>query len=179
MIYVNIHTFKQIGDRRIHFKAKVTLILCVFSGSDVGSKWWLLYSLLNPTTEHLNRFPFTGVDKMVEWWQHTQGGSKVRWPCQSTNVGVVCTDVRHSDRNLRTAWLEKWYFKIAKKKKNTGWIFIIIRWMCTHTLPTHIYVKTTWKVNFAFDDPFNVNEEIERLTLQQYFSNMRKFKCDH
>ncbi len=38
MIRVNIDAFRQIGDRRIHFKAKVTLILCVFSGSDVGSK---------------------------------------------------------------------------------------------------------------------------------------------
>ncbi len=50
-----IDAFRQIGDRRIHFKAKVTLILCVFSSSDVGSKWWLLYSLLHPTTKHLNR----------------------------------------------------------------------------------------------------------------------------
>ncbi len=24
-------------------------------GSDVGSKWWMLYSLLHPTTERLNR----------------------------------------------------------------------------------------------------------------------------
>ncbi len=46
--------FRQIGDQRIHFKVKVTLILCVFSGSDVGSKCQLLYSLLHPTTEHLN-----------------------------------------------------------------------------------------------------------------------------
>ncbi len=50
-----IDAFRQIGDRRIHFKAKATLILCVFSSSDVGSKWWLLYSLLHPTTKHLNR----------------------------------------------------------------------------------------------------------------------------
>ncbi len=37
MIRANIDTFRQIGDC-IHFKARVTLIRCVFSGSDVGSK---------------------------------------------------------------------------------------------------------------------------------------------
>ncbi len=54
---------------------KVTLILWVFSGSDVGTKWWLLCSLLHPTTKHLNRliwddlvFPCTGVDTMADWW---------------------------------------------------------------------------------------------------------------
>ncbi len=37
-------------------------------------------------------------------------------------------------------------------KKNTGWIFIIIGWMCAHTSNTH----PTWKVNFASDYPFKV-----------------------
>ncbi len=55
MICANIDTFRQIGDRRIHFKEKVTLILCVFSGSDVRSKWRLLSSLLHPTPKHFNR----------------------------------------------------------------------------------------------------------------------------
>ncbi len=35
--------------------------------------------------------------------QLTQGGSKVRQPCQSTIVGAACTQLCHSDRNLRTA----------------------------------------------------------------------------
>ncbi len=38
MIRANIDAFRQIGDQRIPFKAKVMLILCVFSGSDVRSK---------------------------------------------------------------------------------------------------------------------------------------------
>ncbi len=33
----------------------------------------------------------------------TQGGSKVRRPCQSTIMGGACADLRHSDRSLRTA----------------------------------------------------------------------------
>ncbi len=123
MIRANIDAFRQ--HRRIHFKAKITLILCVFSGSDVGTKWWLLYSLLHPTTEHLNRsvgdilvFPCTGVDTMVDGWQLTQGGSKVRRPCQSTIVGGACAELRHSDRALRTAWFEKGDFKTDLKKKH-------------------------------------------------------------
>ncbi len=49
----------------------------------------------------------------------TQGGSKVRRSCQSTIVGGACAELRHSDRNLRTAWFEKGGFKIGIKKKNT------------------------------------------------------------
>ncbi len=70
----------------------------------------------------------------TQFTQLTQGGSKVRRSCQSTIVGAVCAELRHSDRNLRTAWFDKGDFKTGiKKKKNTGWIFIIIWWMCTHT----------------------------------------------
>ncbi len=115
MICANIDAFRQIGDQRIHFKAKVTLILCVFSGSDVRSKWRLLYSLLHPTTKCLNRLigdilssPAPEADSS----QLTQGGSKVRRSCQSTIVGAACAELRHSDRNLRTAWFEKGDFKI-------------------------------------------------------------------
>ncbi len=60
------------------FKTKVMLILSVFSSSDVGSKWRLLYSLLHPTTKHFNRligdilvFPCTGVDTMADSSQLT------------------------------------------------------------------------------------------------------------
>ncbi len=37
---------------------------------------------------------------------------------------------------------------------------IIIGWMCVHSLPTHIYVQTTCKVNFASDDPFKKNVDV-------------------
>ncbi len=88
----------------VHFKAKVTLILCVFSGSDDGSKWWLLYSLLHPTTKHFNRLIWdilsSPAPESTQWWldclqltQLTQGGSKVRRTCQSTIVGGACTEL--------------------------------------------------------------------------------------
>ncbi len=70
--------------------------------------------------------------------QFTQGRSKVRRSCQSTIVGGACTELHHSERNFRTAWLEKGDFKIGILKKH--WV--------------DIYVQTTWKVNFASDDPF-------------------------
>ncbi len=37
-------------------------------------------------------------------------------PCQSTIMGWACTELRHSDRNLRTAWFEKVDFKMGIKK---------------------------------------------------------------
>ncbi len=69
-----------------------------------------IFLLHDPTTKHLNRligdilvFPCTGVDTMADSSQLTQGGFKVRRSCQSTIVGAACTELRHSDRNLRTA----------------------------------------------------------------------------
>ncbi len=118
MIFVNIDAFRQIVIGAFPSKTKVTLILRVFSGSDVGSKWLQLYSLLHPTTNHLNClivdilvFSCTRVDTMADEWQLTQGRSKVRRSCQSTIVGVACAELRHSDRALRKAWFEKGDFK--------------------------------------------------------------------
>ncbi len=98
------------------------------SGSDDGSKWWLLYSLLHPTTKHFNRLIWdilsSPAPESTQWWseclqltQLTQGGSKVRRSCQSTIVGGACTELRDSDRNLRTAWFEKGDFKIGILQK--------------------------------------------------------------
>ncbi len=59
----------------------------------------------NNRTEHLNSLigdilssPAPEADSS----QLTQGGSKLRQRCQSTIVGAVCTELRHSDRALRT-----------------------------------------------------------------------------
>ncbi len=137
-----IEAFMQIGDWRIHFKAKVTLIFCVFSSSDVRSNWRLLYSLLHPTTKHLNHLIWDIFSSPAPEWHN--GGwtvycllAQYTQPCQSTIVGAVCTGLRHSDRNLRTDWFEKGDFKTGiKKTKQTGWI--IVGWLCTHTSNTHL-----------------------------------------
>ncbi len=109
----------------------------------------------NRTPQSLNLrhlvFLCTGVDTMAESSQLSQGGSKVRRSCQST-VGVVCTELPHSDRTLRTAWFEKGDFKMGILKKHQV-DFYHYR-MDVYTLPTHIYVQTSCKVNFASDDPF-------------------------
>ncbi len=62
-------------------------------------------------------FPCTGADTKADSSQITQGGgSKIRRSCQSTIVGAVCAELRHSDRNLRTAWFEREDFKVGIKK---------------------------------------------------------------
>ncbi len=86
----------------------------------------------------------------------SQGGSKVRRSCQSTIVGAVCTELRHSDRTLRTAWFENGDLK----KKH--WVDFYHYRMDVYTFPTHIYVQTTWKVNFASDDLFKMVQSQER-----------------
>ncbi len=121
MIRANIDAFRQIRDHSIPFKTNVMLILCVFSGSDVGSKRRLLYSLLHPTTKHFNHLIWDILSSPApeaDSSQLTRGGSKVQRPCQSTIVGGACAELRHSDRALRMAWFEKGDFKIGR---GGGW----------------------------------------------------------
>ncbi len=44
--------------------------------------------------------------------------------------------------------------------------------MCTH-IPTHIYVQTTWKVNFASDDPFNL--KLSNITMSYFLPSYCTF----
>ncbi len=96
----------------------------------------------NKTPQSLNLrhlvFPCTGVDTMADRWLHTQGGSKVRRSCQSTIVGAVCTEPRHSDRTLRTAWFEKGDFKIGIKKKH--WVDLYHYRMDVYTHFQHTFM---------------------------------------
>ncbi len=97
---------------------EIMLILCVFRGCQGMFSPDILWRHRGLTLFQDLVFPCTGVDTMMDWWQLTQGGSKVKRSCQSTIVGVACTEIRHSDRNLRTAWFEKVDFKIGIKKKH-------------------------------------------------------------
>ncbi len=49
-----------------------------------------------------------------------------------------------------------------------------------YTLPTHIYIQTTWKVNFASDDPFKESFlyecQIKSFTLKSIFNVLLWFK---
>ncbi len=92
---------------------------------------------------------------MADWWQLTQGGSKLRclvnqlsWEGPVQNY-VILTGISEQP-DLRKGIL-KWGFK---KKKH--WVDFYHYRMDVNTLPTHIYVKKSGKVNFASDDPFNV-----------------------
>ncbi len=49
----------------------------------------------------------SGVETMADCWQLTQGGSTLKRPYQSIVVGAACAKLRHSAKNLRTAWSEK------------------------------------------------------------------------
>ncbi len=161
MILANIDAFRQIGNA---FPSKVKVILCVFSGSDVGSKWWLLCSLLHPTTEHLNRligdilvYICSGVETMTDWWQLTQGGSKVRQPCQSTIVGGawVCVTSHRQEAENGLIWKRGYYFLGLNKNHWVDFYHYKVD-VCTHCQHTFMF-KQHVKVNFASDDSFKVN----------------------
>ncbi len=86
-------TLMHLGRSGDAFPSKTNIIFCVFSGSDVGSKWWLLCSLLHPTKEHLNRlgdilvYTCPGIETMADFVQLTQGGSKVKTLVSINNRG--------------------------------------------------------------------------------------------
>ncbi len=94
------------------FPSKTNILHCVFRPSDVRSKWWLLCSLLHPTTKHLNHLG----DSLR---------SKVKRHCQSTIVGGawVCVTSHSQESEIGLIW-ERGYYLWGFKKKNTGWIFI-------------------------------------------------------
>ncbi len=69
----------------------------------------------------------------------TQGGAKVRRICQSTIVGGACIELHHSDRILRTAWIEKEDFKIGIKKKK-HWVDFYHYWMDVYTHFQHTFM---------------------------------------
>ncbi len=82
---------------------------------------------------------------MADSSQLTQGGSKVRRPCQSTIVGAACTELRHSDsliweRDFKKHWVD----------------FIIIGWM-VYTHFQHTFMFKQLEVNFVSDGIINTS----------------------
>ncbi len=76
-------------------------------------------------TEHLNRLIWDiwsspapeSVVGLLQLTQFTQGG--LGKTVLSINYRrAACAELRHSDRNLRTAWFEKGDFKMGIKKKH-------------------------------------------------------------
>ncbi len=124
----------------IPFKTKV--IHC----SDAGSKWRLLCSLLNPMSKHLNRlrailvYTLSGVEKMSDCWQLTQGRSILKRQCSSIVVGggwaCVMSICQESVNSLiQDSAINLWGFK---KKALGGFLSWVV-------VPTHIYVQTPCK----------------------------------
>ncbi len=118
------------------------------SSSNNESKWRLLSSFLHPTTKHLNRlgdilvYSWSSIKTMADCVQLTQGESMLKLQCQSTVVGGACAKWSHIDPNLRTARSETVLMIYGDLKKSTWWIFIIIRWLYTHTANTHLCSNT-------------------------------------
>ncbi len=129
---------------RCAFALKTKVIHCVLSVSDVGSKWWLLCSL-RPKIKHLNClgdivYTYSGVKSMADCWPLTQGGSVLKRQCSSIVVGGALARVTSSAKNLWTAWSETVLMIFGDKKKHcTGWIFIIMGWLC-YTHCQHIFM---------------------------------------
>lgn len=132
-----------------------TNVMLIHCGSDVGSKWRLLCLLIHSTTEHLNRsigdilvYICSGGETVVDWWQLTQGGSKVI--CQSSLCwdaavnqtmweGPYCVTSQRqaSEIGQYEEGVEILVDKKNDNNKNTlGGV---------HTLPTHISIQTTWR----------------------------------
>ncbi len=169
MSRANIDAFRQIGDQRIHFKAKITLILCIFSGSDVGSNWRLLYSLLRPTTKHLNRLIWDILSspgpESTQWWTDDSTlrvglridglVNQLSWEGPAQNY-VIMTGISE----LR---FEKGDFKIRIKKKHWLHFYHYRMYMYTHFQYT-IMFKQLEKWIFHQMTPLRMGFGLRRLT---------------
>ncbi len=136
----------QQSDRCTHlsfggsFSSKTKVLNCVFSCSDVGSKWRLLCSLLHPTTEHLKRlgavlvYTCSGVETSVDCVQLTQGGPVIKHQCQSIVMGCQAMSLCPESVNglIWKSTYDLWGFL-----QSTLWILFIIGCLCTHTAYTH------------------------------------------
>ncbi len=129
--------------------------LGILGSSDIGSKWWLLCSLLHPTTDHLNRLGAIlvntcSVDTMADCLQFTQGRSKVKHQCQSTIVGgawvCVTSHVHQSENGL--IW-ERGYLLGLNKKH---WVDFYHYRVVVYTRCQDTFQFKHVKVNFAFYD---------------------------
>ncbi len=150
------------------FPSNAKLIICVFSGSHVGSKWQLLCSLLHPTTKHLSHlgdnlvYPCSGFETMADCWQLTQGGSVLTRPCQSTIVGVglACVTYLWPESENGLIWESANDLGGFKKKKH--WVDFCHYRVVVYTHVQHTFMfKHHVKVNFDFDLPFKL---VTRLT---------------
>ncbi len=136
------------------FPSQTNIIHCVFSGSDVGSKWRLLCSLLHTTTEHLNHlgailvYSCSSVKTMANWWQLTQGGSKVKCSVnQQLGRGLGLCDITQAGI---WEWLDIWKGKLFNEINKNHYRMVVY----THCQPTFQF-KQLVKVHVASDDPFN------------------------
>ncbi len=111
-------------------------------------------------------FSCTTFNTLLDWWQLTQGGSEVWWPCQSTIVGAACTEIYNSDRNFRTAWFEKGDFKIGIKKEK-HWLHLYHYSLDVYTNFKHTFMLKQL-VNFSSDDPFNKARKEQDLIINQF-----------
>ncbi len=109
---------------------------------------------------------------MADWWQLTQGGSKVRhqsslcWNAtvNQTIVGGVC-DITQRSSEIGSIWergndLIRFFFLF------TGWIFIITGWLWTHCKHTFKF-KQLVKVHVATEDPFK-KQQFYHLVAEEY-----------
>ncbi len=145
--------------------SKTKVIHCVFSGSDVRSKWWLLCSLLLPTTEHLNRlgdilvYPCSDVETTAAGWQLTQDGSMLKQQCPSIVVGgaLACVMSLCQESVNGLTWDSAYDLRWLKKNNNKHWVDfyhyrVVMYTHCQHTFMFKHHVKVIF---FHLMSPLN------------------------
>ncbi len=110
---------------------------------------------------------------MADWWQLTQGGSKVRhqsslcWnaPVNQTIVGGALVGVmsHRQASEIGSIWDDL-------TRLNTGWIFIIKGWLCVYTLPHTFQFKLLVKVHVASNDPLSWRMRLNVVKLEKWIA---------
>ncbi len=125
-------------------------------GSDGGSLWRLICSLMHPETQHclaLTLYISSSYSKcsVMEADRVTQG-------CvyrAASLMGGTFPETARSERLLMI---------LLDYKKMSGWVFNIIDWLFSlHTLRPHDCVQTLYKSDFYIIGPFNQIQVFEKL----------------
>ncbi len=99
------------------------------------------------------------------WWQLTRGGSEVRHQCSLCWNASVNQQSWEGPPSVwrHTARFEKGITILVDKKKNTGWIFIIIGY--TH-YQHRFQFKQLVKMQISLYDPFNFKNRYYHVILK-------------
>ncbi len=146
--FVRTNAFRQIGGA---LPSKTNVIHCIFSGSDVGSKWGLLCSLLHPNKTPQSHWSNSYLHRFRTVDSSLRAGLKLDATVnQPSWEGLGLCDVTQT-----SIWERLDFRKGFKHKVDVYYYRVVVYKYCQHTFQFKQHVK----VNLVSDD--NSGREVQ------------------